>query len=204
MRILILSKTQMHGSLCVGGISLNDMRPVRLLQSNGSYQPLNTPYQIGQVWELTFQPEQNPIPPHIEGVCVQQGGTFVQDQDNLKDFLIANALIWRGAPAKMFGGLLRATGNGAGYISQAGGVSDRSTGFWISDKDVTFNQDDGKSRYLYSQLSGISRIPYVGTEAPIGTIPAGTLIRVSLARWWPEDDPSREQRCYLQLSGWYS
>ena len=40
---------------------------------------------------------------------------------------------------------------------------------------------------------------------PIKVIPAGTLVRVSLARWWrPEDsEPNFEERCYLQLSGWY-
>ena len=35
-------------------------------------------------------------------------------------------------------------------------------------------------------------------------IPAGTLVRVSLAHWWrPEDDHTGELRCYVQLSGWF-
>jgi len=33
-------------------------------------------------------------------------------------------------------------------------------------------------------------------------IPADTLLRVSLARWW-DNEGRHEERCYLQLSGWY-
>lgn len=49
------------------------------------------------------------------------------------------------------------------------------------------------------------RIPYVGFEPAVDLIPKGTLVRVSLARWWrPHDSPpDMEERCYLQLSGWY-
>lgn len=45
-------------------------------------------------------------------------------------------------------------------------------------------------------------IKYVGFAEPINKIPAGTLVRVSLARWWRPTETS-EERCYLQLSGWY-
>jgi hypothetical protein len=31
---------------------------------------------------------------------------------------------------------------------------------------------------------------------------ANTLLRLSLARWW-QQAPELEERCYLQLSGWY-
>jgi ATP-dependent DNA helicase RecQ len=35
-------------------------------------------------------------------------------------------------------------------------------------------------------------------------IPAGTLLRVSLAHWWrPAEKPEEEERCYVQLSGWF-
>ena len=43
----------------------------------------------------------------------------------------------------------------------------------------------------------------MGFAPKINKIPAGTLIRISLARWWKPDDVDIEHRCYLQLSGWY-
>ncbi len=48
----------------------------------------------------------------------------------------------------------------------------------------------------------IYNIPYAGVTQAIQRIPKGTLIRVSLARWWNKDDKT-EERCYLQLSGFY-
>ena len=61
---------------------------------------------------------------------------------------------------------------------------------------------DGRGYIVKDVLRGLK---YVGEESPIKVIPAGTLVRVSLARWWrPEDsEPNFEKRCYLQLSGWY-
>ena len=44
---------------------------------------------------------------------------------------------------------------------------------------------------------------YVGLQPTEDIIPKGTLLRVSLARWWSPNDVEVENRCYLQLSGWY-
>jgi ATP-dependent DNA helicase RecQ len=45
---------------------------------------------------------------------------------------------------------------------------------------------------------------FVGFQEPVEVIPAGTLLRVSLAHWWrPREDADVEPRCYVQLSGWY-
>ena len=52
--------------------------------------------------------------------------------------------------------------------------------------------------YLY----GSYRIKYVGFQTPLDCIPQGTVLRMSLANWWKKGD-SDEERCYLQLSGWY-
>lgn len=46
-------------------------------------------------------------------------------------------------------------------------------------------------------------IKFVGFQNPLDIIPAGTLIRVFLARWWASPNDN-ERRCYLQLSGWYT
>ena len=47
------------------------------------------------------------------------------------------------------------------------------------------------------------QIKYVGLQPTEDIIPKGTLLRVSLARWWSPNDVEVENRCYLQLSGWY-
>lgn len=45
-------------------------------------------------------------------------------------------------------------------------------------------------------------IPYVGLGDTPGIIPEDTLIRLSLAHWWNKDGET-EERCYLQVSGFY-
>jgi hypothetical protein len=45
-------------------------------------------------------------------------------------------------------------------------------------------------------------IPYVGFAEPLSEIPANTLIRVSMCRWWRREE-YEEEKCYLQISGWY-
>ena len=59
-------------------------------------------------------------------------------------------------------------------------------------------------RYRYPTENGGCTLTFVGFQKPIETIPAGTLLRVSLAHWWrPESAPHTELRCYVQLSGWF-
>ncbi|MFH1320564.1 MAG: hypothetical protein ABII90_07920 [Bacteroidota bacterium] len=60
---------------------------------------------------------------------------------------------------------------------------------------------DYNDKVRYSYPIRWRNISYVGFQNPVDKIPAGTLVRISLARWWsPNED---EERCYLQLSGWY-
>jgi hypothetical protein len=59
-----------------------------------------------------------------------------------------------------------------------------------------------KVRYGYPKTTNWRSLPYVGFEEAAEIIPAGTLVRVSLARWW-DTNGTTEERCSLQLSGWY-
>ena len=45
-------------------------------------------------------------------------------------------------------------------------------------------------------------IKFKGIEDSVNRIPAGTLIRVSLARWKSFNE-GEDPKCWLQLSGWY-
>jgi len=107
--------------------------------------------------------------------------------------------IWKGSSDVLFDGNLQWTSGGSGYISENGGIPTSSVGFWIPDKDLTRKDFNDKVRYSYPLRW--RNISYVGFQNPVDLIPAGTLVRVSLARWWSPND--NEERCYLQLSGWY-
>jgi hypothetical protein len=80
-----------------------------------------------------------------------------------------------------------------------------STGFWIPHADLMLFKDARqRPRYQYGAHHQNREVPYVGLAEPVELIPAGTWVRVSLAQWWrPSDSPGVEERCYLQLSGWF-
>lgn len=202
MDVIIVSKTHMSNAACVGGV-LDNGRFVRLLKSNGCNQDSDTSIEVGQVYTINFSERKYKTPPHIEDILVHSmthKSTF-ESIDKMVECLISKlkVKIWDGSSDILFDGNLQWTRGGSGYISKNGGVPNNSVGFWIPDKDLKRNDFRDKVRYSYP--IGSRNISYVGFQTPIDLIPAGTLVRVSLARWWsPNDD---EERCYLQLSGWY-
>jgi hypothetical protein len=97
--------------------------------------------------------------------------------------------------------------NTSSYISQSKGIPKCSTGYWLSNMPFNLIQKNEKPYYqikydIFNHYQGTLSIPYVGFANPIQHIPANTLVRVSLARWWMPSGVD-EGRCYLQLSGWY-
>ena len=79
-----------------------------------------------------------------------------------------------------------------------------STTFWRPDQPLIRDTAGKRVRYRYSTESGGCTFTFVGFQEPLQVIPAGTLLRVSLAHWWhPEDTPDAEECCYAQLSGWF-
>jgi len=156
---------------------------------------------VGQIWNIDFQPAQNLVAPHVEDVLVSRQ-VFVETQSNMRNHLLSSVARWQGGIDQLFGGLLGYTLNNNGYVSQGRGVPPQSTGFWIPDRDLTL-RDDGK-HYDYSHGLVTRGLAYVGEVNPLPVVPAGTLVRVSLARWWrPDGVVDLEERCYGQLSGWY-
>ena len=101
-------------------------------------------------------------------------------------------------------GLTQAARTGALYIAERTGIPPFSTTFWRPDQPLQMTDDSKRIRYRYPTPDGGRTLTFVGFQEPIATIPAGTLVRVSLAHWWrPEDDHTGELRCYVQLSGWF-
>jgi hypothetical protein len=204
MEVLILSKTHMHGGkCCVGGIA-RDGRYVRLMTATGENQSDNTELAPRQVWEIEFVGKQGLVPPHIEDVLIQSKkikGTLKPEAKILDFVKNAKATVWEGEPDVLFDNMLKWTDNGSGYINKSA-LPAHSVGFWIADKDLEKTIYYDKPRYRYRSSKGWRSIPYVGFDEPIEVIPAGTLIRVSLARWW-DTKGTTDFRCPLQISGWY-
>lgn len=203
VKTLIVARTQMGQGACVGGLTI-DGRNVRLLQP-GPYapQPKESPYQVGDVWELELGEAQEIEPPHVEDVVVLSGRKLYT-ADLLPQRIGKLAQPWQGSLHNLFPGYLQTVPGGSSYISQRTGLPPMSVGFWLADQPLQRQLEEEKTRYAYHDADGhIYFLKYVGTSPSIPEIPAGTLLRVSLARWWkPVYDQNGEYRCYLQLSGW--
>jgi len=208
-RVLIVAKTHMKNGACVSGLTHNTNKSIHLLNPDSSNQPADAPFDVGQVWELEFHPRINPEPPHVEDVIVTRE-RYIGQSPNIRDTLLQRVPIWRGDPKVLFDGLL-VFENMTSYISKSKGIPTCSTGYWLPNSPLILKQRYGKPYYIIKREVSLGNnlyrvtlsIPYVGFTGPIQTIPADTLVRVSLARWWPKSGPIEERNCHLQLSGWY-
>ena len=199
--VLIVSKTRMNNGVCVGGIIEKTRELIRIHNANGGNLPANVPYQIGDIWKMNVEdPLYKRRAPHtedkrtlalnkIKNIGVKGIADYVNNN-------ASNLPLVRGSIINAFMGVLNVEDTKM-YVRN-NNTPKYSTEFWISDKDLTLYVNNwGKNYYLYDKI----RVKYVGFENPIQTIPKGTIIRLSLASWW--DDGSGEEKCYLQLSGWY-
>lgn len=222
-RILIVSRTQMRNGVCIGGIDLESFEFIRLHNARGGNLTVDIPYQIGEVWEMEVETPWNPrVRPHVEdrmttplSLCgrlsmqdissfLNGGIVSVRIEHNGSNGVIicfvsgvhVESKIARGALDVTFEGKLQFTGRSS-YVGDVD-VPDFSTQFWIADKPLYHRVSFEKDYYVYDN----TYIRFVGFQDKIDVIPAGTIIRLSLANWW-DGDGSGEERCYLQLSGWY-
>ncbi|HYP18514.1 MAG TPA: hypothetical protein VEY08_00455 [Chloroflexia bacterium] len=202
MRVLIVAKTHMQGRACVGGLSLDPDRSVRLMQANGTPQPGDTPYEVGDLWQVECEIPAEVRPPHVEDVHVL-GAYKIGQQVQLRRFLLQRIAPWCGPLNQTFEGLVRFTFHGHGYVNDIMGVPGTSTGFWQPDKPLQKVLDKEKVYYRYPRDRGPCLLKYVGYAPEADLIPAHSLVRLSLARWWKPPEADVEERCYLQLSGWY-
>ena len=200
-KVLIVSKTQMQNGVCVGGIDIKTLELIRLHDEKGANLSSNVPYQIGDIWDIEMKTAWNVRqPPHIEdkqtipnekleNIEIKGVIEFITNHD------FGSRLI-KGSLNDAFEGCLNLQGT-KNFINR-NNIHAFSTQFWISDEPL-IHSINFSSHYYYYKLM---RIKYVGFQVPIEVIPKGTIIRLSLANWW-NGDGSGEERCYLQLSGWY-
>ena len=201
--VVIVARTNMYGGrVCIGAMS-EDAENLRLMNANCAFNHAqNTPFQIGEKWQILCAPCGAQTPPHLEDVAVINA-TKLELVKDLVNFISTRTKPWTGGISSLFDGKIQFTQNGAGYIS-ALAIPGGATGFWLPSSNLILtNNDRGKAGY--SHPNDYRHLSYVGMEDPVQTINAGQLVRVSLARWWkPRDaDANLEERCYAQLSGWY-
>lgn len=194
---MVVAKTKMRSDVCIGGIT-NNGESVRIVRSDRIQR-----YNIGEVWEMEVRHTENRRPPHLEDIEVTRS-EFLGTASTTRIIRV----IERWMPpineiTGLFEGHLASTASGSLYISERRGVPGFSTTFWRPDEDLTVQQDGPRIRYLYSGVDGVYSLPFVGFQQPLQTVPAGALVRVSLARWWRGVDHDIEERCYAQLSGWF-
>ena len=199
-RVLIVSRTQMKNGVCVGGISVDSGKLIRLHNDRGGNLSVDAPYQIGEVWKMDVEYPWNPRPnPHSEDrstTPISLAGKV--GMQGIVDFIHNNLAVLnvaQGPLSNTFDETLQVSGNKC-YVGK-NDIPEFSTQFWIADKPLYHKISYNKDFYFYKGLL----IPFVGFQQIVDEIPQGTVIRLSLANWW--DNGCGEERCYLQLSGWY-
>ena len=206
MRVLIVAKTRMGKGACIGAITEKG-ESVRLAPFNADpHDGANREYEVGDIWEITGEPETSLIPPHNENFVVHKKSRL-HTTENTKDLVSAIELLMppkTGHPRVLYEGLLKTTGSGSLYVPVGDDGSPYSTTFWRTDQPLTRDTEAKRIRYHYPTENGGCTLTFVGFQEPLVTIPAGTLLRVSLAhRWRPKDQPNVEERHYAQISGWF-
>ncbi len=200
-QVLIVSRTSMSGgNVCVGGLVMHNARNVRLLTSSGGNQPGSAPYQVGEFWDLTFTNKPNCVPPHIEDVLVLTASKTGASLNKAND-IRSSSPVYTGPLSATYQGCL-VTPRGRAWHIDRSRVPDFSVCFWETPQVLTFTNLFNKSKYHYNTFAEETYLPFVGTMAASPMIAAGTIVRLSLARWWVPPD-QQDDHCYLQLSGWY-
>ncbi len=199
--VLIVSKTQMRNGVCVGGIDQNTCELIRIHNATGGNLPEDAPFEIGDIWEMSVETAWNVrLIPHIEDkqtTPIRKIGNI--GYPGIISFIKTHnfdSRLTTGNLEDTFEGCLKFDGN-KNFIDHSNTPS-FSTQFWIPDEDLQHEIYFSKNYYRYKN----HRLKFVGFQDPIEKIEAGRIIRLSLANWW-DGDGSNEERCYLQLSGWY-
>ncbi len=203
MRVLIVAKTRRGAGACVGGIT-QDGRSVRLVAVDAERdERAGLEYSVGEVWQVEATPDPHIIPPHIENIIVRRTERSKR-VGNIEEIIHRFMPPVDGGPELLFDGRLQASPSGGLYIAERTGLPSRSTMFWTPDQPLQRDVDGKRIRYRYPTPDGGRTLTFVGFQEPVEVIPAGTLLRVSLAHWWrPRDHPEEELRCHVQLSGWF-
>lgn len=203
MKVVIVAKTRMGSGACIGALTF-DGRSLRLIAPDQAVNDqFNLEYTIGDVWDVECTPDPQILPPHVENVIVH-GKRKLPPLDDAPAFIQTHMPPRVGGLEVLYDGLTQATSAGALYIAARSGVPAYSTCFWQPDQALRRDDDAKRVRYRYPTPDGGRTLTFVGFQEPLPELPAGAVLRVSLAHWWrPDDMPNGELRCHVQLSGWF-
>jgi|YNPBryunderm2012_1023409.scaffolds.fasta_scaffold18022_4 hypothetical protein len=221
MTVLIVAVTHMHeGRCCVGALQIQDRQcsliPTcqwRLLNPDRSF-PLLTEisFRVGQVWDVQIEPapEHRIRPPHTEDSYLhssRQRGCLREPQAiRLYRGLCRNPQIpmVQGGVTQLFHGMLRQDENSQSFYLTQSECPNYSTSFWIPNHPLLVTENShGRLRAINHSQNIDLRYTAVEPRIECGeTIPAGSLLRVSLARFWRRNE-DEEPRSYLMLSQYY-
>jgi ATP-dependent DNA helicase RecQ len=203
MKVVIVAKTRMGRGACVGGITFDGCSLRLIAPDADENEAFNAEYEVGDVWEIDDYSKPGRIPPHVEDIVVQHKRRL-PPIDDVVAFVEERMPPLSGGPEVLYEGKLQATRAGALYVAERNGVPASSTLFWRPDQPLQREESSKRIRYRYPAADGGRTLTFVGFQEPLPEIPAGTLLRVSLAHWWrAPDKPDGELCCYVQLSGWY-
>ena len=202
-QVLVVCKTRMYTGLCLGGLVLGSHDKIRLLTPAGYNQPIDTPFEVGDVWDCVLEHKPALRKPHTEDMRVLRQRRLGR-LPNALGYLLDSLHIEPAHKSRLFDGLLHYTEPGSAYISEWTGLPDYAHEFWRPMYGLRLRQGKKSAYYHYADPDSrrAFRLPYVGLEKPVPWLRPGSLLHLSLARWWQQPGIS-EERCYLQLSGWF-
>lgn len=217
--ILIIARTRMkHGNICVGAIDTGSFRFLRLMNSSGYAFTERAPFQVGETWEIGFVHQIGIIPPHVEDVRVfsmrRAGGNGGAGR-----WLRANAdrmRLWSGPPHQLYDGALtfprRLHADAhrrprAPYVERGDALPTCSLGLWVTDRLLVRREErrEGLPRMRYECVGANEgnvsmSVPHVGYGPTPLVLPPGSIVSLSLTRWWaPPDTRHIPERCYVQI-----
>lgn len=201
-RVVIVGKTRMGGGVCVGGMVEKTGMPVRLLPVGKFCHGTTTPFQVGEVWEMQLMRRMGLTPPHSEDHD-EWNAHRVSSVADLGAWIRGKCKPMIGPPSVLFGGRLRFTNKGRGFLRPDPPVPDWSTAFWEIPFALVHYKEGQADRYRAEEGTTFD-VKHVGHQSPVATLPRGSLVRVSLTRWKTmANAPERGEECWLQLSGWF-
>ena len=204
-QVLVVCKTKMDRSLCLGGLTLDELEKIRLLTPDGYNQPATTRLEVGDIWECRLDPKPALSPPHTEDVRVLRQQP-VRRLSNPKAFLLDKLPHVPSRWTELFEGRLRASpSSGTTYVSEEKGLPGYAHEFWRPQLSLRRQIDRARDKVYYAVEGARKprRMSYTGVAEAPDLIPPGSLLHLSLARPWTPRDGKIEPRCYLLLSAVY-
>ena len=203
MNAVVVAKTRMGQNICVGAVNAMTGDLLRLIPRDGanyhSWQEFKP--DIGDLITLTGQAATSVEPPHIEDFIVDKFSDTGKQAKDLASWIRSRCTIWTGDRSCLFGGRLKFTTWGKGHVDRGDPLPTHSVGFWELPAPLNLEAGD-KKRYSLAGGPSVSA-PYVGLSGAPKQIAKGSLVRVSLSRWWAPDDGGMPEACWLQISGHY-